>query len=548
MAITLVGTIGAASQGAASAAVTPAWGTSETRVAGNLLIAWVTVTKSATLPTTPAGWSIAKQVAGTSTSATIYYKIAAGSDTAPTIAAITSGLIAAQLGEFTGNATTTPFDIGGTATGTSSPVTSTATGAQAASGELIVMAGGDTRSTARASNDTWTSNQGTVVLAGSNNGTSSMSHYSDGYILAGSSTTAATAVMTLSITTSITGLAVAEAAFKPATTTTYSGSFTANAWISDVTAATFTADASISKVGISGTFTADSHVSKSLSSTFTSDAYVKQERGNYGSDAQRVGTSATASSTGTSLFIPIPSGAQAGDLMVAQMAWDNTVANTATALPEGWLSANTLGTTGTTIRGVGAYKLLTASDTGVTLGVSNSTNLVGMSVAIRNPAGPAGLRQGSTMQTWSAGNAPNIPSQTASFSYYKQLRVFGFVAQLGAPALNPGSSGTTEIGEVSLGNITLAGYDAGNLNGWVSQTVNGFTVASSGSGDWSTLLWTVINPIEIFTADSWLGGTPTGTLTADADVKRNDIAGSVTADAYIMRTWWFGDVAAGFGS
>jgi hypothetical protein len=90
VAFALVGSVGVASQGAAGAAVTPAWGTSETRAANHLLICWVGVTGVATLPTTPAGWNIGKQVAGTSCSATIYYKLAAGSDAAPTIALIIS--------------------------------------------------------------------------------------------------------------------------------------------------------------------------------------------------------------------------------------------------------------------------------------------------------------------------------------------------------------------------------------------------------------------------------------------------------------------------
>ena len=99
MAVALVGTIGAASQGTAGNAVTPAWGASENRTAGNLLICFVSVTQTATLPTTPEGWSIAVQKAGTLSSVTIYHKVALGTDAAPQIGAITSGVIAAQLAE-----------------------------------------------------------------------------------------------------------------------------------------------------------------------------------------------------------------------------------------------------------------------------------------------------------------------------------------------------------------------------------------------------------------------------------------------------------------
>jgi hypothetical protein len=212
----LVGTIGVASQGAASAAVTPAWGTSENRTAGNLLICFVAVTTSPVIPTTPSGWSVGVQQNNGSGScgAYIYYKIAAGTDTAPTIAALTSGLIAAQLAEFSGNNATPLDQIGGT-TSPSSPITATLGGADTTSTELIIMAGADFRSAARTPNDTWTSNHATITQAGSNNGVSSANHYSFGYSLATTSNSGAdTAIMTCSVTTSLTGLAIAACTFK----------------------------------------------------------------------------------------------------------------------------------------------------------------------------------------------------------------------------------------------------------------------------------------------------------------------------------------------
>lgn len=215
MAYALVGTIGTAVQTAAGSPLnTVTFGTGESRTAGNLLIFWVTVTASATLPGTPSGWSIGAQVAGTSCSATVYYKIAAGSDAAPTISAITSGLIAGQLAEFSGNRQVTPADRSGTQTATSNPVTATFGGADSSSGVLWVAAGADRRSVARASNDTWTGNHVTATAAGNNNGTSSQDHYSFAYANTTSNSGADTAVMTLSITTSITGLAVAASSFE----------------------------------------------------------------------------------------------------------------------------------------------------------------------------------------------------------------------------------------------------------------------------------------------------------------------------------------------
>jgi hypothetical protein len=171
---------------------------------------------SATFPTTPSGWSVGLQQnsAGGACGAYIYYKIATGADAVPTIAAITGGTIAAQLAEFSGNHAT-PLDKFGAATGTTSPITATLNAADTASGELLIIAGTDFRSVARAPNDTWTSNHGTITQAGNNNGTSTVNHYSFGYCLATTSNVGAdTAIMTLSVTTSITGLVVVAATFQ----------------------------------------------------------------------------------------------------------------------------------------------------------------------------------------------------------------------------------------------------------------------------------------------------------------------------------------------
>jgi hypothetical protein len=218
--IALVGSLGVASQGgAANTAVTPAWGTSENRTAGNLLICWVAVTGTATLPATPTGWTIAKQQAGTSTSATVYYKIATGTDTAPTIAAIASGTTAVQLGEFTNNtnSTTGVLDKTGGVASTTSPATATFSAADKFQPDFWVAAGADFRSAARTPNDTWTGTNITAVAAGNNNGTSSVNHYSFAYDLDTSANASAdSAILTASVTTSLTGLAVAAASFTTA--------------------------------------------------------------------------------------------------------------------------------------------------------------------------------------------------------------------------------------------------------------------------------------------------------------------------------------------
>jgi hypothetical protein len=215
MAFALVGTIGVASQGAVTSAVTPAWGTSENRTAGNLLICFVAVTGVTTQAVTPSGWTQGPSQGANSCSTTIFYKIAAGADAAPTIAAITSGIIAAQLAEFSGNATSSPIDQNSSGGSTSSPVTVNLVTPDVASGELLVMAGADFRSAARTPTDSLTSNNATITAAGNNNGVSSANHYSFGYSLATTSNASGdTAVMTCSVTTSITGLAISAASFK----------------------------------------------------------------------------------------------------------------------------------------------------------------------------------------------------------------------------------------------------------------------------------------------------------------------------------------------
>lgn len=216
MAFALVGSRGAASQGASGAAVTPAWGAGESRTAGNLLICTVAVTGTATAAATPSGWQAFK-IPGTSCGIALFHKIAAGGDAAPTIAAITSGVIAAQLSEYSGSDPAPQNDFGNSV-GTSSPRTATLTGGtgDTSPGDLIIMLGADFRSAARTPSDTWTSNNGTPVLAGSNNGVSSAHHYSFGAIVnaTGIEPTNSTVIMTCSTTTSVTGLAVGGMTFK----------------------------------------------------------------------------------------------------------------------------------------------------------------------------------------------------------------------------------------------------------------------------------------------------------------------------------------------
>lgn len=227
MAYALVGSTGAASQGASGASVTPAWGTGENRTANNLLVCWVAGTGSATLPSAPVGWSVAKQVAGTSCSASIFYKIAAGSDVAPTVAAVTGAVLSAQLAEYSGNNTSSPLDQTGSATGTTSPQIATAGTFDAKVGELVLGASAVfySRNVANVSGAS-TLNNGATATDTQNNSTSAPDHFdftygiTTGNVFADSDSYAFTA-------THITGVAVVLASFLlPSVTTPQSLSVT----------------------------------------------------------------------------------------------------------------------------------------------------------------------------------------------------------------------------------------------------------------------------------------------------------------------------------
>ena len=217
MAISLVGALGAVSTGASGAAVTPAWGTGETRLTGNLLVLHVAATGSASLPPAPSGWSIAIQRAGTSCSASVFFRIALGGDGAPTVAALSGGTINARLSEYTGNDPSSGSVLGanGASSGTGSPQSATNYAVDAALGGLMVSALALIRSSAATlALNTATYNNATATYT-SNAAVSTVSHYGFGY----GTTTANAAADSDSeafTATSITGAALGLAYFKAA--------------------------------------------------------------------------------------------------------------------------------------------------------------------------------------------------------------------------------------------------------------------------------------------------------------------------------------------
>lgn len=214
MAYALVGSAGSQVVGASGAAVsTETYG--QTPTANNLLVCFVGGAGVATAPTTPAGWSVGTAETGNSTSATIFYKIAAGGDGVPTIAALTSQIWSVQLCEFSGNATTSPLDQTGGGTGTSSPVVATAGAVDAALGELMCFVGSELTSTSVTRTLTSTLNNGmSANVTGNNSATSATTHYSFGYGITTGNASADSDSMALSSTSKETGFSVAVASFK----------------------------------------------------------------------------------------------------------------------------------------------------------------------------------------------------------------------------------------------------------------------------------------------------------------------------------------------
>ena len=212
MAYALVGSAGAVSVGASGAAVTPAYG--QTPTANNLLVCCVGSAGSVTLPAAPSGWSLAVQIAGNSAGASIFYKVAAGGDAAPTIAAITSTEIAARLSEYSGGATLSPLDQTGSASGAGT-IVATAGAPDAAIGELLIycgMAFWNTSSTARRLTSTLTNATATGDASNTTSGTDY--NYDFGYGITTAHTVADADSMAASTGTHLSGDAVVIASFQ----------------------------------------------------------------------------------------------------------------------------------------------------------------------------------------------------------------------------------------------------------------------------------------------------------------------------------------------
>lgn len=215
MSYALVGSHGAVATAVVGATCSPAWGASESRTAGNLLLLWSSVLAVSTFTATPSGWSVAKQIAGTSVSQSLYYKIAAGGDAAPVLAGVTSGRQRAMLAEFSGNAASSPLDQVGSAVTTTTSMTATAGAVDAAAAELVIYGSVavTTSGVARTLTDTL-NNGATATNLATVNGTLVTDHYSFGYGITTGDSAADHDAWTISSATGLTGAALAIASFK----------------------------------------------------------------------------------------------------------------------------------------------------------------------------------------------------------------------------------------------------------------------------------------------------------------------------------------------
>lgn len=187
MAIALVGTVGAVSSATGPSTLTPAWGTGESRTAGNLLICVADVSGGISALTISAGWTLAVQAFSDQTHAgtLIFYKVATGSDAAPTLTPSGTNFVRAALSEWSGTnpiQTSVLDQVGAVSSLTSASVTATAGGPDVRGGDLVIYAGAlyVSSSTATTSH---TVNNGTYVgpTGWDNDSTAAARHYRYGY-------------------------------------------------------------------------------------------------------------------------------------------------------------------------------------------------------------------------------------------------------------------------------------------------------------------------------------------------------------------------------
>jgi hypothetical protein len=215
MAYALVGTIGAVSVGSASSSVTPAWGTSETRVAGNLLVCWANGYGHSTPLVIPGGWIQATAIGSGPgfAASTLLFRIATGGDTAPTLVPASGQSLTTRLAEFSGGPTQDPLDtVGSSAAGTSGTNTVTCGAKDVAAGELVCYAALMAYSAAAIKTISSAMNNGATDTGVTDAAVSTSNHYAFGFGITTGNTGADTETLTYTAT-SINGVAIVAASF-----------------------------------------------------------------------------------------------------------------------------------------------------------------------------------------------------------------------------------------------------------------------------------------------------------------------------------------------
>lgn len=225
MSFRLVGTRGAVTQSTAGGALTPAYGTGETREVGNLLICWY-ASHNINTPQTPTGWrfiSTAGIGSGASDPAAgLFWKICTGTgEAAPTFAATGSVIHIAGLAEFAGN---DPDPVGNgkdtspsvpLINATTSPQTFTNVQADWAAGDLFVSVWAPEYTAAATKTFSHVLANGATAQTLNSSATSTTTHYDFTYGITTGNTSADSDQFTFT-TTKILGVAGCAASFKVA--------------------------------------------------------------------------------------------------------------------------------------------------------------------------------------------------------------------------------------------------------------------------------------------------------------------------------------------
>jgi hypothetical protein len=158
---------------------------------------------------------------------------------------------------------------------------------------------------------------------------------------------------------------------------------------------------------------------------------------------ESVGTGAYTASAST-LDVPIPAGAVAGDFLYLYMAWDSpSDAITVGSVPSGWSSQN-----GNTGYGLGTHiywRYHNGTDTQATVGTSGTTKIRGVIIAFDNGVPEDPPTYGSWAPGgWTGGNVAEVLAFPAAFSTYKETNPTCLIVIDGNDAItNPEGTQTT---------------------------------------------------------------------------------------------------------